>query len=63
MKTTYQKPTTEILTLNVQQMVCTSPGGTPPVGGTTNNEEDLLSRRAHKVNVWEDENEEEEDEY
>ena len=58
MKTTYQKPTTETILLNVHQMVCASPGDKPTVGGTTNQESDLLSREAPCFNVWGDDDEE-----
>lgn len=59
MKTTYQKPTTETIFLNVQQMVCASPGSTPTAGGTTNDENTLLSREMPSFNAWGNDEEEE----
>ncbi|MBR6321187.1 MAG: hypothetical protein IKR50_12235 [Prevotella sp.] len=55
---TYQKPTTEMILVNVHQMVCASPGDKPTVGGTTDKESDLLSREAPRFDVWGDDEEE-----
>ena len=58
MKTTYQKPTTEMILLNVQHTLCAG-SDKPTVGGTTNNVDDLLSRETPSFNVWGDDEEEE----
>ena len=55
MKTTYQKPTTEILILNVQQMVCTSPGQESISNESVDKIEDLQSRRS--FSSWDDDEE------
>lgn len=53
---TYQKPTTEMIILNVQQLVCAS--GTETISPETVEKiEDLQSRR--NFNVWGDDEEEE----
>ena len=53
---TYQKPTTEMIILNVQQLVCAS--GTETISTETVDQiSDLQSRR--NFNVWGDDEEEE----
>lgn len=59
MKTTYQKPSTEMIFLNVQQIVCASPTGTPTVSGKTSDETILLSREMPSFNAWGDDDDEE----
>ena len=58
MKTTYQKPTTEMILLNVQQMVCASDKPALDTSGTTSDVSDLLSREAPSFSVWGDDDEE-----
>jgi len=54
---TYQKPTTEMIILNAQQMVCASGTETISTEKTVDQISDLQSRRS--FNVWGDDEEEE----
>lgn len=66
MKTTYQKPTTEMIILNVQQMVCASGEGSLLGNGATPNNLDLgdagktneTGNNLSRFNVWGDDDEE-----
>ena len=60
MKKTYIQPATLLVKVALQQMVCTSP---IPTDGTTDKEDDLLSRpdygdnSSRRRSVWDDEDE------
>ena len=60
MKLTYKKPTTEIITISIAQMIATSQvedGFNPNEADTTDETSGNLSRRHN--NVWDEEEEEE----
>ena len=53
-KKAYIQPTMAESTLSMEQLICASPGATPQVGGTTDQEEDLLSREVNLRGIWGD---------
>ena len=58
MKKTYIQPSTQVMTIAIQQMICESSANAGPnISGTTSNTSDLLSRRS---GLWDDE---EDDDY
>ena len=55
MKKTYMQPVTMLTKVNVEQMICTSG---LEVAGTTNSEDDLLSRESYpRFSLWDDDEE------
>ena len=56
MKTTYQKPTTEMIFLNVQQMVCVS-GEEKETLSTTETVDDISSLQSRRQSIWGDDDE------
>lgn len=53
-KKAYMQPVSAESVVSMEQLICASPDATPQVGGTTDNVDDLLSRRANH-SIWEDE--------
>ena len=54
MKKQYIQPETTMVVVAIRKMVCASPNSNPQVGGTTSNEEDLLSREFRQRSVWDE---------